>query len=94
MQSKMIYPFTILVSQEKMKLAQILNVTNLKIVTGKSRVFHALANLPRKADAVAEHVSTEMSEQYLRLKVLSAVPFALAVRTRLFHDLAGIIINN
>jgi magnesium chelatase subunit D len=63
MQSKMIYPFSALVSQEKMKLALILNVINPKIGgvllrgekgTGKSLAVRALANLLPEVDAVAD----------------------------------------
>ena len=63
MQNKMIYPFSAIVGQEKMKLALILNVINPKIGgvllrgekgTGKSLAVRALANLLPEIDIVAE----------------------------------------
>ena len=63
MQNKMIYPFSALVGQEKMKLALVLNVINPKIGgvllrgekgTAKSLAVRALANLLPEMDAVAD----------------------------------------
>lgn len=63
MHSKTIYPFTAIVSQEKMKTALILNVINPKIGgvllrgekgTGKSLAVRALAQLLPQADVVAD----------------------------------------
>ncbi len=63
MQNKMVYPFSALVGQEKMKLALILNIINPKIGgvllrgekgTGKSMAVRALANLLPEMDAVVD----------------------------------------
>ncbi|MCW3995998.1 MAG: putative cobaltochelatase [Candidatus Bathyarchaeota archaeon] len=62
MQNKIVYPFSAIVGQEKMKLALILNVINPKIGgvllrgekgTGKSLAVRALANLLPEVDTVA-----------------------------------------